>query len=203
MSSVVDDLRAIGECIESWSVGPRPSGSGPAVSSASGRPSFRVRTVAPSANVKTNTRMIAEVAVRNRLRAPSTGVALRIIFGVRGGLLESPSLSERFSGPTRGRFFPALAGNFTTAGITSSLTNAPIVRAPLSKSPQVGMALARIRNDETVTAIYGFSVSWLQRSADLERIDCAERERIQQVRYRVALGSQGRFSWKIRHTHPG
>jgi hypothetical protein len=36
VSSVVDDPRAIGECIESWSVGPRPSGSGPAASSASG-----------------------------------------------------------------------------------------------------------------------------------------------------------------------
>ena len=33
-----------------------------------GRPSFRVRSVACSANVKTNTRMIAEVAVRKGCR---------------------------------------------------------------------------------------------------------------------------------------
>jgi hypothetical protein len=55
-----------------------------------------------------------------------------------------------------------------------------------AKSPQVGMALERIRNDETVTAIYGFSGGGYNARLIWKELTAAERERIRKV---VVIGS--------------
>ena len=55
-----------------------------------------------------------------------------------------------------------------------------------AKSPQVAMALERIRSDETVTAIYGFSGGGYNARLIWKELTAAERERIRKV---VVIGS--------------
>jgi hypothetical protein len=55
-------------------------------------------------------------------------------------------------------------------------------------SPQVKMALARIRRDETVTALYGFSGGGYNARLIWKELTAEERERIEKV---VVIGSPG------------
>ena len=53
-------------------------------------------------------------------------------------------------------------------------------------SPQVGMALERIRRDDTVTAIYGFSGGGYNARQIWKELTAAERERVRKV---IVIGS--------------
>lgn len=57
-----------------------------------------------------------------------------------------------------------------------------------ANSPQVKMALDRIRRDETVTALYGFSGGGYNARLIWKELTAAERERIEKV---VVIGSPG------------
>jgi hypothetical protein len=61
-------------------------------------------------------------------------------------------------------------------------------------STQVRMALERIRRDETVTAIYGFSGGGYNTRQIWEQLNATERERIRKV---VVVGSPGVEEWQF------